>query len=102
MIGSIEQLEEMLSRPSEEDLSALKALDGDLLILGAGGKMGPTLTMRAARAGKRTIAVSRWSDAGAKKRLEAAGGAGAVGSDRGAARDERLRRGVLSRRAVVR
>ena len=73
MIGSVDQLEEMLSRPSEQDLSALKALDGDLLILGAGGKMGPTLTMRAARAGKRTIAVSRWSDAGAKKRLEAAG-----------------------------
>ena len=73
MIGSVDQLEEMLSRPSEQDLSALKALDGDLLILGAGGKMGPTLTMRAARAGKRTIAVSRWSDDGAKKRLEAAG-----------------------------
>ena len=73
MIGSVQQLEEMLSKPSEQDLSAMQALDGDLLILGAGGKMGPTLAMRAARAGKRTIAVSRWTDTEAKHRLEATG-----------------------------
>ena len=73
MIGSVQQLEEILSTPSEQDLSALKSMEGDLLILGAGGKMGPTLAMRAARAGKRTIAVSRWTDAEAKRRLQAAG-----------------------------
>ena len=73
MIGSVQQLEEILSTPSEQDLSALKSMDGDLLILGAGGKMGPTLAMRAARAGKRIIAVSRWTDVEAKRRLEAAG-----------------------------
>ena len=73
MISSIEQLEDILSTPNNHDIAALKALDGDLLLLGAGGKMGPTLAMRAARAGKRTIAVSRWSDVAARQRLEAAG-----------------------------
>ena len=73
MISSIQQLEDILSTPSEQDIAALKALDGDLLLLGAGGKMGPTLAMRAVRAGKRTIAVSRWSDAAARARLDAAG-----------------------------
>ena len=67
-ITSIQDLEEHLSRPTAEDVSAMKALDGDLLILGAGGKMGPTLAALARRAadlagsGKRVIAVSRFAD----------------------------------------
>ena len=50
MITTTEQLEEILSRPSQKDAEALRSVDGDLLILGVGGKMGPSLAMRARRA----------------------------------------------------
>lgn len=63
------QLEELLSRPDEETAGAMAALDGDLLILGAGGKMGPSLARLARRAinqagvRKRVIAVARFTNA---------------------------------------
>jgi nucleoside-diphosphate-sugar epimerase len=67
MLETIEQLEERLSRPTEGVLAALRALDGDVLVLGAGGKMGPTLA-RMLRRGvealsqkRRVLAVSRFS-----------------------------------------
>jgi hypothetical protein len=44
------ELEELLSRPDEKTASAMAAMDGDLLILGAGGKMGPSLARLARRA----------------------------------------------------
>jgi len=62
------ELEEILSRPSDADAAAMAQLDGDLLILGAGGKMGPSLARRARRAAekagvrKRIVAVARFSD----------------------------------------
>src|SRR5436309_1630779 len=64
------ELEERLSRPSDADTAALSSLEGDLLILGAGGKMGPSLAKLARRAAdkagvkKRVIAVARYSNAG--------------------------------------
>jgi nucleoside-diphosphate-sugar epimerase len=67
-ISTVEELEERLSRPTAADVSAMAALDGDLLILGAGGKMGPSLAALARRAAdqakpdKRIIAVSRFAD----------------------------------------
>jgi nucleoside-diphosphate-sugar epimerase len=73
------QLDEFLSRPYPEDLEAVRALAGDLLILGVGGKMGPSLALRAARAAeqagmrRRILGVSRFSDAGLRRQLEAAG-----------------------------
>lgn len=76
---SIESLEEWLSRPTPGVLDALAQVDGDILVLGAGGKMGPTLARMARRAcdalgGKRTVtAVSRFSDATVRRRLERAG-----------------------------
>jgi nucleoside-diphosphate-sugar epimerase len=76
MIANQQQLDELLSRPSEADVAAMAALEGDLLILGVAGKMGPTLAIRARRAapaGKRIIGVSRFSDAGARAALEATG-----------------------------
>jgi nucleoside-diphosphate-sugar epimerase len=76
MIRTIAELEELLSRPNDADRAALAALGGDLLILGVGGKMGPTLALRAKRAaapGQRVIAVARFSEAGLKERLEQAG-----------------------------
>jgi nucleotide-binding universal stress UspA family protein len=42
-IANVTELEERLSRPSDAVIAAMRAMDGDLLILGAGGKMGPSL-----------------------------------------------------------
>src|SRR5215467_11829012 len=67
-IRSIDELEEHLSRPTPADVSLIAELEGDLLILGAGGKMGPSLANHARRAAdqakvkKRIIAVSRFAD----------------------------------------
>ena len=49
-IDSVEQLEERLATPSIQDLEAMEPLRGDFLILGAGGKMGPSLAKRVRRA----------------------------------------------------
>lgn len=74
-----DELEEALSRPTPADCDALARLDGDLLILGAGGKMGPSLAVRARRAidqagaRKRVIGVSRFSEPGLRDRLVASG-----------------------------
>jgi len=78
-IESVEQLEELLSRPDPGEIEDLAELGGDLLVLGAGGKMGPTLARMARRAldarGARhaVIAVSRFSSAETRRGLEAAG-----------------------------
>lgn len=73
-------LEQLLSTPSPALVADLAVGDGDLVVLGAGGKMGPTLCMLAARAlaaagrtDRAVLAVSRWSDDAARQRLEAAG-----------------------------
>lgn len=73
-------LEERLTTPSPALVTDLGRLEGDLLILGAGGKMGPTLCRLARRAldtaGRHdttVYAVSRWSDRSAADALEAAG-----------------------------
>jgi len=76
-IKTVEELEEHLSRPTEADIAALDGMDGDLLILGAGGKMGPTLCRLArraadqARVNKRIVAVSRFADENSRRRLSA-------------------------------
>ena len=63
------------TEPREETLSALRQCAGDVIVLGAGGKMGPSLTAMLARAvdtlgdSRRIIAVSRWSDRKAAKAL---------------------------------
>lgn len=60
------ELEDRLAAPDDATVAALAALDGDIVILGAGGKMGPSLARMARRAmsdgGRRVIAVSRFSD----------------------------------------
>ena len=62
------ELEELLSRPDKETASAMEAMEGDLLILGAGGKMGPSLARLARRSvdhagiNKRVIAVARFTN----------------------------------------
>ncbi len=66
------ELEEVLSRPDEALRADLAAVPGDILVLGAGGKMGPTLCRLAKRAdpARRVIAVARWSEPGLRERLE--------------------------------
>ncbi len=49
-IDTVEQLEEVLSRPCPRLVEFMKSLDGDIMILGAGGKIGPTMARTAKRA----------------------------------------------------
>jgi nucleoside-diphosphate-sugar epimerase len=76
---NVEELENLLSTPTERVVAAMKHLPGDLLVLGVGGKMGPTLARMARRASdaagtpRRVIGVSRFSSAEARERLEAWG-----------------------------
>jgi nucleoside-diphosphate-sugar epimerase len=71
----VEGLEAFLSEPSEALVSDLAALDGDILILGVAGKMGPTLARMARNAApeKRVIGVARFSEAGLREQLESFG-----------------------------
>jgi nucleoside-diphosphate-sugar epimerase len=74
--STIQEVEERLSRPTDLDVSAINGLDGDALILGAGGKMGPSLAALARRAAdqanvkKRVIAVSRFGDNALRRQFE--------------------------------
>jgi nucleoside-diphosphate-sugar epimerase len=66
-ILTLAELEDALSTPSERDLAFMGALEGDIAILGAGGKMGPSLARLCRRASdaagtkRRIVAVSRRS-----------------------------------------
>ena len=76
---TVAELEERLSRPEDADVAAAAQLGGDLVVLGTGGKMGPSLARLAHRAAeqagvrRRVIAVSRFSTPGAAEALRAAG-----------------------------
>lgn len=65
-------LEEFLSRPTAGLVKDFQTLEGDLIVLGVAGKVGPTLARMAKRAnpGRRVIGVARFSDEAVKKRLE--------------------------------
>jgi nucleoside-diphosphate-sugar epimerase len=73
MISSVEELEEALSRPTPGVAEDLARLKGDLVVLGVGGKMGPTLARMARRASRAVVGVARFTDARARASLEAAG-----------------------------
>lgn len=75
----IHQLYRQLLEPSDELVSEMASLDGDILLLGVGGKMGPDLA-RLAKAAidktggrKKVIGVSRFSEPGLQEQLEQAG-----------------------------
>jgi nucleoside-diphosphate-sugar epimerase len=75
-IATEEELDELLSRPSPELIGMMRRLDGDMIVLGIGGKMGITLGLAAVRAArdadtaKRVIGVSRFSNASVRQYLE--------------------------------
>jgi len=68
-------LENILSEPSDATKEILAGLDGDIVVLGAGGKMGPTLSMmlKKAASDKNIYAVSRYGDETVRNRIEDAG-----------------------------
>ena len=78
-ITSETELEDLLAEPTDEDVATVARLEPDILILGAGGKMGPSLARRVRRAaeragnGSRVLAVSRFSSREARESLEADG-----------------------------
>jgi nucleoside-diphosphate-sugar epimerase len=74
-IPDIAALDALLCRPSQALIDDLQKLDGDIMILGVAGKMGPTLAglAKAALPHRRVIGVARFSDASAKAWLEARG-----------------------------
>ena len=69
--ADVEALEEFMSRPSQALIDDLSHLDGDLVILGVGGKMGPTLARLARRAmpDRQVIGVARFTDGQLATRL---------------------------------
>ena len=75
----VQQLGDALSEPTEKLIDSFRHLAGDLLILGAGGKMGPTFARMARRAfdatGKRSrvLAVSRFTNDNLAQELAAHG-----------------------------
>ena len=74
-IDDPDTLEDFLSRPTPGLIDDFVRLDGDVMVLGVGGKVGPTLARMAKRAApdKRVIGVARFSDPGVKRRLETTG-----------------------------
>ncbi|MEX0680024.1 MAG: NAD(P)-dependent oxidoreductase [Balneolales bacterium] len=79
MIRSVKELDQLLSEPSDRLIEDLSDLVGDILILGVGGKMGPSLAALAQRTLNRTgssgkvIGVSRFSGGNLQKQLEGQG-----------------------------
>ncbi len=75
-IQDVSELEDMLSSPTEEVVEQFSKLKGDILFLGVGGKIGPSLARMAKRAceqagiRKRIIGVSRFSSIVSKDLLE--------------------------------
>jgi nucleoside-diphosphate-sugar epimerase len=78
-IDNVEHLEDLLSEPTDAAVETMAALDGDLIVLGVAGKMGPSLARMAVRASqrarvhRRVIGVARFSEAGIEARLRAYG-----------------------------
>jgi nucleoside-diphosphate-sugar epimerase len=78
-IENIEQLEELLSEPAEGVVETFRGLEGDILLLGVGGKIGPSIARMAKRASdltgkqRRVIGVSRFASGAREADLQAHG-----------------------------
>jgi nucleoside-diphosphate-sugar epimerase len=78
-IENVEKLDDLLSEPTERAIESMARLRGDLLLLGVGGKMGPTLARMARRAsdlagvGRRVLGASRFSSRALEEQLQQQG-----------------------------
>jgi nucleoside-diphosphate-sugar epimerase len=78
-VRTVEELEERLSRPRSALIEDFGRLDGDIVVLGAAGKMGPSLVRLATRAvteagtGTKVTAVSRFSQPGSAEAMRVSG-----------------------------
>jgi nucleoside-diphosphate-sugar epimerase len=78
-IDSELKLNDVLAQPSDADIAFAGRLGGDIMVLGAGGKMGPTLALRllhalrSANRKSRVIAVSRFQSSDAESQLAETG-----------------------------
>ena len=78
-MNDIREIYRKLLLPSDDLIADIAKLDGDIIILGAGGKMGPALAKLAKEAidkagiKKKIIAVSRFTDSGTKDELNDTG-----------------------------
>ena len=68
---SVEAVEDFMTTPSDALVADLASTPGDIMVLGVGGKMGPTLARLAKRAapGKRVMGVARFSEPGVREAL---------------------------------
>lgn len=79
MMRTVQELEKRLASPSAALIEELSQLDGDIMLLGVGGKMGPSLArlavnaIRQAGLDKKVIGVSRFSNKELRRELEEAG-----------------------------
>ena len=71
----VEHLEEVMTTPSPALIADLEKAPGDIIVLGVGGKMGPTLARMAKRAAptRRVVGVARFSEKGLREQLTAQG-----------------------------
>jgi nucleoside-diphosphate-sugar epimerase len=71
----VEQLEDVMTTPSAALAAEFDRIPGDILVLGVGGKIGPSLARLARRAapGKRVVGVARFSEPGLREALTAGG-----------------------------
>jgi nucleoside-diphosphate-sugar epimerase len=71
---TVEAVEDFMTTPSEALVADLARTAGDIIVLGVGGKMGPTLARLAKRAApaKRVMGVARFSEPGVREALVAA------------------------------
>lgn len=69
--GSVEELEDYMTTPDDALIADLAEVEGDIIVLGVGGKMGPTLARMAKRAApeKSVIGVARFSESGLEEKL---------------------------------
>jgi len=79
VIHTESELEDVLTRPTPQLIEFIRKVSSPLLVLGAGGKMGPTLAVLARRAADaaghklEVVAISRFSDTGSRRWLEERG-----------------------------
>src|SRR4029077_6101075 len=74
-IPDVAALDELLCRPSQALIDDLGKVEGDIMVLGVAGKVGPTRAglAKAALPGRRVIGVARFSEPGTRQWLQARG-----------------------------